>query len=360
MSNSHIWLRAETKPHEQRTALTPIGAAALVDAGFTVTVEQCRQRMFPIGDYRGIASEITESGAWRDAPHDAFILGLKELADDDFPLVHRHIHFAHVYKEQAGADRMLRRFVEGGGTLYDLEYLVDESGRRVAAFGYWAGFCGAALGVMAWANQKAGDAVPLKNITSRESKDALLKDVSDALARTNRKPSVMVIGARGRSGRGAVEFARSLHLDVVEWDMEETRRGGPFKEINSADVFVNCVFVSSALPPFVTLDSLSADGRTLSVIADVSCDPHGDYNPVPIYTEETTFAEPCLEIIDGERPLHLIAIDHLPSLLPRESSEDYGSQLLPVLKELKDPGHGVWQRAHDIFIEKTRDLRSDG
>lgn len=356
MSIPHIWLRAETKPHEQRTALTPTGAAALVDAGFRVTVEHCKQRVFPIDDYRGKVNAVADTGAWREAPRDAFILGLKELADDDFPLVHRHIHFAHVYKEQAGAERMLRRFVEGGGTLFDLEYLVDESGRRVAAFGYWAGFCGAALGVMAWANQQAGDSDPLNNITSRESKDALLKDVSDALARTDGKPTVMVIGARGRSGRGAIELAHALGLETIEWDIAETQKGGPFEEINAANVFVNCVFVSSALPPFVTLESLAAHNRTLSVIADVSCDPRGDYNPLPIYTQETTFAEPCLEIIGGERPLHLIGIDHLPSLLPRESSEDYGAQLLPALRTLDEPERGVWQRAHAVFAEKTRDL----
>ena len=34
---------------------------------------------------------------------------------------------------------------DGGGTLYDLEYLTDETGPpRVAAFGYWAGYAGAA------------------------------------------------------------------------------------------------------------------------------------------------------------------------------------------------------------------------
>ncbi len=359
MNKPHVWLRAETKPHEQRTALTPTGAAKLVEAGFRVTIEDCKQRMFGIDDYRETTHDIAGAGDWRDAPRDAFVLGLKELTDEDFPLEHRHIHFAHVYKEQDGAERMLKRFVDGGGTLYDLEYLVDENGRRVAAFGYWAGFCGAALGVMAWANQQAGDVVPLKNVTSRESKDALLKDVSDALTRTSRKPTVMVIGARGRSGRGAVEFARALGLDTVEWDMAETQKGGPFPEINAADVFVNCVFVSSALPPFVTMDSLSVDDRRLSVIADVSCDPHGDYNPVPIYSEETTFVQPCLEIIGGDKPLHLIGIDHLPSLLPRESSEDYGAQLLPVLKELDKPDEGVWGRAYEVFVEKTRPLRGD-
>ena len=354
--NPHVWLRAETKPGEQRTPLTPGGARALLDAKFEVTVEESPERIFPIEDYRALSCEIAESGTWTDAPRSAFILGLKELPDDTVSLAHRHIYFAHVYKDQAGADATLRRFIAGGGALYDLEYLTHEDGRRVAAFGYWAGFCGAALGVMAWANKKAGDAQPLEHIESRPSKDLLLADVGAALGRTASKPVVMVIGAKGRSGSGAVELARSLGLDTVQWDLEETRAGGPFSAINEVDVFVNCVLVGSSLPPFVTLESLSRDGRRLSVISDVSCDPYGSYNPLPVYDRTTTFEEPCIEIIAGDHPLHLIAIDHLPSLLPRESSEDYGEQLLPILATLRDSASGAWKRAYDVFLEKTRDL----
>ena len=356
MTQPHIWLRAETKPQEQRTPLTPAGASSLMGAGFRVTVEDCSQRIFPIEEYSAMACDIAEHGSWKDAPADAFILGLKELPEDKFPLQHRHIYFAHVYKDQAGAEITLSRFIRGGGMLYDLEYLTHEDGRRVAAFGYWAGFCGAALAVMAWANKQAGDAVPLQKIGSRPSKDNLLDDVSAALGRAKSKPVMKVIGAKGRSGSGAIGLAKALGLEVIEWDLEETQKGGPFAEINQADVFVNCVLVGSPLPPFVTMESLSQASRRLSVIADVSCDPYGSYNPVPIYSRTTTFEEPCLEIVTSDDPLHLIAIDHLPSLLPRESSDDYGEQLLPFLATLGETDQGVWKRAHAVFVNNTRNL----
>jgi hypothetical protein len=35
-------------------------------------------------------------------------------------------------KQQAGWENVLARFPRGGGTLLDLEFLVDERGRRVA------------------------------------------------------------------------------------------------------------------------------------------------------------------------------------------------------------------------------------
>jgi hypothetical protein len=40
------------------------------------------------------------------------------------------------YKNQGGWEKVLSRFPRGGGTLLDLEFLEDEQGRRVAAFGY--------------------------------------------------------------------------------------------------------------------------------------------------------------------------------------------------------------------------------
>ena len=46
MKRTHIWLRAETKPLEQRTALTPAGARTLLDGGFQVTVEDSPQNIF--------------------------------------------------------------------------------------------------------------------------------------------------------------------------------------------------------------------------------------------------------------------------------------------------------------------------
>lgn len=74
-----------------------------------------------------------EEGSWvKDAPKDAYVLGLKELPEEDFPLEHVHISFAHCYKQQGGWEKVLSRWPRGGGTLLDLEFLTDDAGRRVA------------------------------------------------------------------------------------------------------------------------------------------------------------------------------------------------------------------------------------
>ncbi len=64
------------------------------------------------------------------------MLGLKELPEPLPPLYHKHIYFAHAYKQQSGWQQLLSKFADDGGQLLDLEFLLDENNRRVASFGY--------------------------------------------------------------------------------------------------------------------------------------------------------------------------------------------------------------------------------
>jgi hypothetical protein len=361
MKKPHIWLRAETKPQEQRTALTPTNAKKLLESNFNVTIEKSVQNIFPDKDYQEVGCQMVESGTWINAPKDAIILGLKELPEDNFELNHQHIFFAHVYKEQQGWQALLSRFKNGGGKLYDLEYLIDEHNRRIAAFGYWAGFAGAALAIQAWVNQQNNSQPPLKDIRAYQDQSQLTTKLSNELLNIATKPRIIIVGAKGRSGQGAVKIAKTLGLETIEWDLAETQKGGPFFELNQFDILVNCVFISGPangekianFSPFITNEMLNQQQRQLAIICDVSCDPYGNYNPLPIYHQCTTFKQPCLELITGEKPLNLIAIDHLPSLLPKESSEDYGQQLVKHLLGLNNIEQGVWPKALKLFNEKT-------
>ena len=167
---THLWVRAEQRPNEERVGLTPEGAAALVKAGIRVTVERSSVRAMPIEGYAAAGCEIAVENAWPSAPGEAIIFGRKELPEDGTPLTHRHIMFGHAYKAQPAGRVLLRRFKAGGGVLYDLEYLVGEDGRRVAAFGYWAGYAGAAVSLKCWAaQQRGGIAGPVRKVASKEA-----------------------------------------------------------------------------------------------------------------------------------------------------------------------------------------------
>ena len=350
-----IWLRAESKAYEERTSLTPAGAAALVGEGIRVIVEHSQARIFPDGDYASAGCSLVDAGLWKSAPSDAFILGLKELPDSAQSLHHRHIYFAHAFKCQPGWRDLLSRFQRGGGTLYDLEYLVDANGRRVAAFGYWAGFSGAGTAALAWAGQSCEEVPALASLMSYPGRDELLDHCRQLLSHCSEVPRVLIIGAAGRCGGGATELFREMNADITLWDIEETKNGGPFEQILEHDIFVNCVFVSTHIPPFLTPELLDRE-RKLSVICDVSCDPSGDLNPLPVYDRCTTFADPLQRVVTGENPLDLIAIDHLPSLLPKESSEDFSNQLLPHLLNLFDSSNDVWLSARSQFEQMLEEL----
>ena len=341
---AHIWVRAEERAMEQRVALAPEGVTALRAAGFSVTVEESPDRAIAIAEYAKAGARIMPAFSWMDAPSDVIVLGLKELNEDGPDLRHRHIMFGHAYKGQPDGPALLARFKRGGGTLYDLESLVDENGRRVAAFGYWAGFAGAAVGVMAWCAQQTES--PLCAIGSYASKDELLGTLREMLGRQRFK--TIVIGAKGRVGSGAVELCRTLGLPVTEWDMAETAHGGPFPEILDHQMFVNCILAAPGVPLFVPKDAAER-ARKLSVIADVSCDPGSDYNPIPVSKRSTTFDAPIVRVAASPQPLDVMAIDNLPSMLPLESSFDYAAQLLPSLLQLSNIHTGVWARAHQIF-----------
>lgn len=102
---------------------------------------------------------------------------------------------------------------------------------------------------------------------------------------------------------------RNIAAQVGYADYCRVRRGGPFKEIIQSDIFINCIYLTQPIPPFVTSESLSDPSRKLSVVCDVSCDPNNPHNPVPIYDDWTTFEKPTLHVpVDRNPPLTVIAI----------------------------------------------------
>jgi len=365
MAPTVLHLRSETKPLEHRSALTPTTAKELIKAGYIVNVERSPERIFDDAEFEAAGCTLVPEHSWVDAPKEHIIVGLKELEEKEFPLKHVHVQFAHCYKQQAGWENVLARFPRGGGTLLDLEFLVDERGRRVAAFGFHAGFAGAALALEVWAWQ-LNNSTPFPGVESYPNEDALVSNVKAALnkgvEKAGRMPRVIVIGALGRCGSGAVAALQKAGVpdeNILKWDMAETAKGGPFKEITDSDIFVNCIYLTSKIPNFVNHESLNVPDRNLSVMCDVSADTTSPFTPVPIYTVATTFDSPTVPVegLKSGPAMSVISIDHLPSLLPRESSEAFSHDLLPSLLTLNDwQNSPVWARAKKLFDEKVATL----
>ncbi|MDC1175555.1 saccharopine dehydrogenase [Bacteriovoracaceae bacterium] len=346
-----ILLRHETKPFEERSPLTPKQAQILIEEGHKIYVEKSPTRVFKDEEFQRAGCHLLEAGSWKTSPLDTIILGLKELEDEDFDLSHRHIYFAHLYKGQDGAHKTLERFRNGDGKLYDLEYLVDENKKRVAAFGIWAGFVGAALGIELWCRQQLGEtANDWNNVETYKNEDDLIKSQEKWLSKVG-SPRVIVIGANGRCGRGAKDLLNKLNVSATYFGRKETKSENLQREILKHDILINTVLMTSKTKPFLTAENLKSE-RRLSVLSDVSCDPTGEFNPLPFYSQCTTMDQPAISIDTGKR-FDITAIDHLPSLLPRESSEDFADQLFPHLRTLLSGkiSNSPWERSLELFYK---------
>jgi saccharopine dehydrogenase (NAD+, L-lysine-forming) len=62
--------------------VSPQTAKALIDAGYTVRVEEFPDRIYKIDEFKAVGAEIVPSGSWVNAPKEDIILGLKELDTD--------------------------------------------------------------------------------------------------------------------------------------------------------------------------------------------------------------------------------------------------------------------------------------
>jgi len=339
-------LRDEARATERRTPVTPLDAKTLLDAGFRVSVERSEKRIFTDAEYADAGCDLVEAGAWVTAT-DATILGLKELPVKPAELKVPFIHFAHIYKDQAGWEQEISRFHRGGGQLYDIEYLVKEK-RRVAAFGYWAGWMGAALAAWRLLARWNGVVGPASGVSSFESRQEVV-DILQKLSADCIKPRrAVVIGAKGRSGTGALEALKLAGFEVTEWDLEETRNLDK-AALMAHDLLVNCVLMTGPGLQLLSPGDISNPMNFIQMISDVSCDPFSDFNPLPIYDAPTGWNEPFISLgKNGIREeMELTAIDNLPSLLPREASEDFSSQIVKAL--LTYPDGEEWVAAKAVF-----------
>ncbi|MER5896884.1 saccharopine dehydrogenase [Streptomyces sp. NPDC001876] len=331
-------MRHESRQTERRAALVPEDARKLIAEGVHLTVEESSQRAFPARAYAEAGCVIAQPGSWAShCPETDIVLGLKELPDEPTNLIHQHIFFGHAYKGQPEAPRLLRRFTAGGGTLLDLEQLLDAEGCRIAAFGYWAGYVGASLAVL----QHRGElTVPLAPSSSKELRRRL------APGRRMGAASAVVIGADGRTGRGACDALGVAGIRPTRWGSDDTRDLDR-DALLAHDLLVNAIGCDRPVPPFLTKADLDNE-RRLSVIADVTCDVGSELNALPVYDHVTDWDKPVERLREGPRPLDIIAIDNLPSLVPAEASRAFSADLWPLLLLLRE-GSEVWDRCQGAF-----------
>ena len=212
---------------------------------------------------------------------------------------------------------------------------------------------GAALGMLGLAHyQQTDKAFPAAH--RFDSQQQLVDTVVTALGKQSLR--VMVMGALGRCGTGATDLLRQLgpQIDISRWDIAEFNAvDKPIRAIIEHDVFVNCVYLREPIRPMIDTALLDSNQR-LKIISDVSCDPNNPNNPIAVYDATTSLDAPFRRANGSTHwPVYVQAIDHLPTLLPREASQEFAAALLPHLLEFLTSAQlpPVWRNARSRFIE---------
>lgn len=352
-----LWLRSEIKPGEQRAPLSPSDAGFLIKNGHTVYVESSDNRIFKNQEYQKLGCTLVDEGTWSSAPHKALILGLKYLPDQHEGLTHRHCYFSHAYNieriftEKPGVPPLLKAFHKGGGTLYDIEFLLDDQGKRIAAFGFFAGFAGAAIGLLLGEKKWIGTndfKLPVPFL----SQEKMIKMLMNSLDHMKRKRS-LIIGSQGRCARGVKSLLNMMNIPYDEWTRKETSNPALLKTMVEYDVLYNCTYAQEKREPFLTKKCLTSS-QNLSLFIDISCETSQN-NFFPLYSEPTTFLNPVHRITLDDFNLDIIAIDNLPNALPFESSIEFSAQILPHLNDmLNDRITYPWINAEKIFYSHLK------
>jgi len=335
--NKKIWIRRETFYNEARCPLTPEGVGMLVKIGFTVIVESCITRCYSDGEFEKHGARLTKD-PWYVAK-DYLIIGLKELLHLEKLDHHRHLYFSHSFKHQKDSELILQAFNKSNSLLFDLEYFL-ENNERIIAFGYWAGIVGAVLGLAQFYLKLSG--LELHSLNYFDSLEKLFEIIN--LDR-NINPKICLIGPNGRSGRGVSTILKRLGLKCTELSRNDLK-----DNLQDFDILYNCIFLQKNVG--IWLDDNTRFTKNM-VITDISCDYTHPYNPIRLYNHATTWEKPVYKY---NKFVDIIAIENLPSLLPKESSDDFSSTLVRILATLPDDENHYWKNNLTFYDSAVANL----
>ena len=313
-NNITIFLRRELSQYEKRTPLTPNDVKILLKYGIPSYVQSSKYRIFNDVEYQNAGAIIVEDSWYEEKYKDCIIIGLKELDNLEMLNNHIHVYFSHSYKNQIGSKYILERFKASNSILYDFEYFLNSFNKRVIGFGIYAGYVGAVLGLKHFNNQS------LLNLSEWNSYDSMINDVkiNDYI-----RPLIGIIGHKGNCGTGVIEILQYFNLNDEIIDKNKENKGQYMKKF---DILYNCICLNNSSTELWFDKSTIFTKKIL--IVDISCDYTKPNNPINIYNNPTTFENPVYKY---NNYVDIIAINNLPSLLPKDSSIYFSKKLLKIL-----------------------------
>ncbi len=374
-------LRETKNPPDRRVAITPEQGLHLIKthSNISIFIQPSDIRCYSDAEYRKAGFFLTE-----DLRECDILIGVKEVSIPYLIPYKKYLFFSHTAKEQTHNRKLLQEVLKRNITLIDYEYLCDKKGKRVIAFGYWAGVVGAYKALRARGVRSDSFDLP-PAIRCRD-----IEDMQSHLKNVILKPIKILITGNGRVAQGALQTISVLNLRKVSpkeflhkqfdepvvcqlnsKDYVERIDGTPFEKrdfhkhpelyrstfkpfTKVADMFIPCHYWNPKSPKFMAIEDYMEDDFQISIIADISCDVDG---PIPSTLRVSTTAssfyaynrfsqEEAIPFID-KRNVTVMAVDNLPGELPREASRDFGKAFI---QHIVSPLIGL---TDDTMIEKA-------
>ena len=342
MKRQTIYLRNEINPDEYRTPITPRDVGILIRYGYCIYVQNSNHRIYSNDEYAIYGAIITDIPWYDLQTKNTIIIGLKDLPELHKLNNHTHIFFAHCFQEQSGSALILNTFKNSQSIIYDFEYFTDGSGKRLLAFGKYAGNVGCTIGLLQFTEKNTNNA-NIKSLQPWSNKEIMLKSImnykTSASFFTNIR--IGIIGANGRCGKGVAQVLDSLGIFYTKIDRENITNSF----LKSFDILYNCILLDKHSTD-IWFDQNTVFENPM-IIVDISCDYSKPNNPIQIYDNPTSWSEP---VYNYNEMVSIIAINNLPSLLPKDSS-DYFSGVFTELILEENVDEGVWARTKKVFMD---------
>mmetsp|Transcript_20531 Transcript_20531/g.17926 ORF Transcript_20531/g.17926 Transcript_20531/m.17926 type:complete len:553 (+) Transcript_20531:78-1736(+) len=223
-----IGIRREDKSKwERRVVITPEHVSQLLKANpnIKVVVQPSNNRVFRDNEYEEVGAELNE-----DLSECSVIFGVKEIPIDKLIPNKTFVYFSHTIKAQEANMPALDSILEKKIRLIDYEKITDSEGKRLVAFGKFAGNTGAIdfLHGLGKYFINLGYSTPFLNISFAYTYPCLekvkiaLKDIGEQISNQgipeDFAPLVFGITSKGRCSDGVMEILGCLPYKVVDPD----------------------------------------------------------------------------------------------------------------------------------------------
>jgi alanine dehydrogenase len=359
----HIGILKEGKvPVDRRVPLTPEQCGKLngMIENIDIYVQKSDIRCFRDNEYREHGIKVVDS-----VDHCDILLGVKEVPVAQLIPEKTYLFFSHTIKEQEYNRELLQEIIKKKIRLIDYELLTDLSGKRLVAFGRYAGIVGAFNGIRTWGERynlfhlrKASECFDLHDLTTEFPKVHLPK-IKIAITGGGRvaKGAIEVMNGMGIRHVSPFDFIHKyfdeavytqlnsrdyhLHREGKDFHIDEffenpERFEGDFlKYAEVADLLFAAAFWYPSAPVLFNQRDAMSDHFSIRVIADITCDIEGS---IPSTKAPATIDDPVYDYnptedrmeppFSDEGNISVMAVDNLPCELPRDASHDFGKELM--------------------------------